>query len=95
MSRPPNSRFNRTIKSPRSTARADEHIYRTTGGVAPRPRTLSEAEIAVGMRVLAGGTPGVVELVAWSCATEAMLYVVAHDPRIRLTYRACEITAVA
>lgn len=77
----------------RSRARADEHAYRLTGGARPSPRPLDDHEIRVGMRVLAGGKPGIVESIAWSCATEARLYVVAHDPRIRLTYRLGELAA--
>lgn len=55
----------------------------------PAPPDL--APFAIGDRVLAGGTPGTVESIAWSVATETLLYVVAHDSRMRLTYRAREI----
>lgn len=44
-----------------------------------------------GQQVVAEGRPGVIESVAYSVATQAWLYVVAHDERTRLTYRACEI----
>ena len=91
--RPRKSPFNRDLKSPRSTARADEHTYRLVGPAKPTPPHLSEADITVGMRVLARGAPGVVEAIAWSVATGAKVYLVAHDPRIRLNYRAVDLTA--
>ena len=47
--------------------------------------------LAVGKRVFANGTPGVIESIAYSVATQSFLYVVAHDPRIRLTYRIHEL----
>lgn len=47
--KPYNSRFNRTIRSPRATARADEHIYRTTGGAKPRPLHGMDTEGGTGM----------------------------------------------
>lgn len=74
-------------------ARDDEHLYRsTTGGRKPSPRQLHEVEVHVGKRLLAGGRFGIVESIAWSAATESKLYVVAHDSRIRLTYRIQELT---
>lgn len=48
----------------------------------------------VGQQVIAEGRPGAIESVAFSVATQAWLYVVAHDQRIRLTYRACELQPV-
>lgn len=77
---------------PRSRARDDEHLYRTNGGRKPSPRLLHEVEVHVGKRLLAGGRLGIVESIAWSAATESKLYVVAHDSRIRLTYRIQELT---
>lgn len=44
-----------------------------------------------GQQVVAEDRSGVIESVAFSVATQAWLYVVAHDERTRLTYRACEI----
>jgi hypothetical protein len=48
--------------------------------------------LAVGKQVLAGGKLGVIESIAYSVATKSFLYVVAHDPRVRLTYRFNELT---
>lgn len=60
-----------------------------TADTHPAPADL--APFAIGDRVLAGNKPGTVESIAWSVATESLLYVVAHDSRMRLTYRASEI----
>lgn len=81
--------------SARADARAADHQYRIGARVPPRaaPRPLSELEITIGLRVLARGEPGEVEAIVWSMATNSTIYVVAHDPRIRLPYRACELTA--
>lgn len=46
---------------------------------------------AVGRRVIAAGKPGVVESIAYSAATRSFLFVVAHDARMRLTYRIEEL----
>lgn len=92
--RPRKSPFNtKPFKSPRSTARDNEHTYRMVGPAKPLTRALSEAEIHVGMLVLARGKPGTVEAIVRSVATQSNIYVVAHDPRMRLPYRASELTA--
>lgn len=56
----------------------------------PRTRPTVD-QFAVGAKVLAEGRPGVIESIAYSVATQSFLYVVAHDPRIRLTYRIHEL----
>jgi hypothetical protein len=59
----------------------------------PLPPSHNDA-LAIIKKVLAAGTPGVIESIAFSVATQACLYVVAHDPRVRLTYRFNELTPI-
>lgn len=79
----------RFIDPPRRVVRGDDHRFRLGAGAAP----IAPELITLGMQVWAAGQPGTVTAVAHSLGTDKRLITVAHDPRIRITYRADEIFA--
>lgn len=75
---------------PTSTSYSGKPLQEVRVVTDPLPPSHNDS-LAVGKKVLAAGKPGVIESIAYSVATQAFLYVVAHDPRVRLTDRAHEL----